>query len=62
VNAAIMAVKVEDGEYNTTGFLDTPETEKWPFAVELVERLALRAEGVCDLTLTSVIALRRAIP
>lgn len=59
---AIMAVEVEDGEEDAAGFLDTPETEKGPFSVELMEWEVLGAESIGDLTLTCVVAFRRTVP
>jgi len=57
-----MAMKVEDGEEYTTGFLDSPESEERPFSVELVEWEILLAEVVCDLTLTGIVAFGGTIP
>ena len=57
-----MAVKVEDGEEYTAGFLDSPETQEGPFSVELVEGEVLLAEIVCDLTLTCVVAFGGTVP
>jgi len=57
-----MAVKVEDGEEYTRGFLDSPESEKGPFSVELVEREVMLAEIVCDLTLTGIVAFGGTVP
>jgi len=57
-----MAVKVEDGEEYTAGFLDSPQTQEGPFSVELVEGEVLLAEIVCDLTLTCVVAFGWTVP
>jgi hypothetical protein len=56
LNSAVVAVEIEDGEEDATGFLDTCETEKGPFAVELVEGVVVLAELVCDLALADVVA------
>jgi hypothetical protein len=57
-----MAVKVEDGKEYTAGFLDSPETQKGPFSVELVEGEVLLAEIICDLTLTGVVTFGGTVP
>ena len=57
-----MAVKVEDGEEYTAGFLDSPETQEGPFSVELVEGEVMLAEIVCNLTLTRVVAFGGTVP
>lgn len=57
-----MPVEVKDGEEDAARFLDTPETEKGPFSMELVEREVFGAESVGDLTLTCVVAFRGTVP
>ena len=62
LDTAIMPVEVKDGEEDAARFLDTPETEKGPFSMELVEREVFGAESVGDLTLTCVVAFRGTVP
>jgi len=57
-----MAVKVEDGEEYTAGFLNSPETQEGPFSVELVKGEVVFAQIVCDLTLTCVVTFGGTVP
>jgi len=58
LNPPIMAVEIEEGEEDAAGLLDTCETEKGPFSVELVkgEVGVVFAEMVCDLPLAVIVA------
>ena len=58
LNPAVMAVEIEEGEEDAAGLLDTCETEKGPFSVELVKGQVgvVFPKVVCDLPLTGVVA------
>jgi hypothetical protein len=56
LNPAIVAVKVEEGEEDGAGFLDSRESEEGPFPVELVEGDIVMTELGCYLALAGVVA------